>query len=358
MEYIHGGDIYRNDVDIDFSANINPYGMPKEVKNAAIKGIEASIPYPDSEADELCHALARKNGLTKNQVICGNGAADLIYSFVLAKKPKKAVLVTPCFVEYEKALQSVECRCIYHELTYENDFYFSKDKTIGEPFIHLLKKDVDMLFLCNPNNPTGIAISVENLEVILAACIKSEIILVLDECFVDFLEDSNQFTMISYINKCKNLFILKAFTKMYGMAGLRLGYAFCSNPDWVREIKAVRQAWSVSTPAQYAGLAALEEDSFVNKCREKISLERAFLIDGLTQIGMKVFDSQANYIFFYCPYEEISTKLYELCLNEKILIRKCGNYRGLSDSYYRIAVKTRLENEKLLVILKRIISNR
>lgn len=336
---VHGGDIYSNTYRLDFSTNINPFGMPDSVRQAAMEGVEQSIHYPDVQCRILRSAISRKEQIREDWIICGNGAAELLFSLAAVKKPKKALLAVPGFAEYEQALKTTPCEIVYYELSKEHGFH------LEEGYLEALKDDVDFAVLCNPNNPTGISISTELLERIIRICREKHIFLVLDECFLEFVQENIQNPQKEKLPEMSNLFILKAFTKMYGMPGLRLGYGLCSDTALLSKMKEFTQPWNVSMPAQLAGAAACRERDFAEKTRNYIHIERIKLMEKLKMLGFRVYDSQANYIFFEAPED-----LYEVCAKEGILIRDCSNYHGLKAGYFRIAVKRREENQQLLEI--------
>lgn len=342
---IHGGDIYNNKVELDFSANINPFGMPESIKLAAIEGIRKSIHYPDTECSELRNAIAQKERVPKEQIICGNGAAEVIFNLVYAYKPKKALLVYPTFLEYEQALKAGGCQIKAYMLRKQDNF------ELTEAILDELEDSLDLMFLCNPNNPTGAVIPKGLLTRIIKKCHEMEILLVLDECFQDFLLEQDQDSRRGSLEQYPNLFLLKAFTKMYGMAGLRLGYGLSANQKLLKGMKMITQPWNVSIPAQRAGIAACGEEEFARKSREYVAKQREYLKEKLKSLDFDVYDSKANFIFFEGP-----KGLYEACLQHKVLIRSCSNYIGLGDTYYRIAVKSQEENEQLVEVLRQIIS--
>lgn len=339
---IHGGDIYSRTYQYDFSTNINPFGMPEKVKLAAMKGIENSVHYPDVQCRKLREAIAKKEQIPKEWILCGNGAAELIFSIAAAKNPKKALLISPGFAEYEQALGTIPCEIVFHELSREQGFL------LGEDYLECLEEDIDLIFLCNPNNPTGLLIEPSLLDRILEKCRKKDIFVVLDECFLEFVSDEMQNPQKKRLKENPSLFILKAFTKMYGMPGLRLGYGLCSDTVLLQKMKERTQPWNVSIPAQLAGAAACEEVGFVTKTRESIEKERSYLSEELQKLGFRVYPSAANYLFFEGPKE-----LYEVCEEEGVLLRDCSNYRSLSQGDYRIAVRQHKENEALIRILKK-----
>lgn len=342
---VHGGDIYRNQVELDFSANINPLGTPASVIEAAIQGVRNCAIYPDVECGRLKQAIAKTHGVKDAWIFCGNGAAEVIFSLVLAKKPKRALVFVPTFLEYEQALKSISCEITYVPLKKETGFSFT------EQCLEQLSTGLDMVFLCNPNNPTGELIAPKLLKQMVETCNKQNTLLVVDECFMNFVNEEDQCSLSSILWENQSIFLLKAFTKMYGMAGLRLGYGLSSDTTLIARMKQVTQPWNVSTPAQYAGVAALKEKEFVIRTRELIARERTFLKTELKKLGLNVYGSRANYIFFEGPND-----LYERFLERFVLIRSCKNYRGLNGHYYRIAVKNHEENSTFIQLLKEILA--
>ena len=224
----------------------------------------------------------------------------------------------------------------------ENDSF-----VLSEAYLDILHKGLDMAFLCNPNNPTGMLIPHRLLKKILEKCRKLDILLVVDECFLDFVKDPEEYSLKRSLSGFNNLFILKAFTKRYAMAGVRLGYGLCSDRKLMERMELCVQPWNVSTMAQAAGLQALTETEYVEEGRQLVFREAQWLKDELVRIGYKVFPSEANYIFFKGPGE-----LFDFCLRKRILIRDCSNYPGLTKGYYRIAVKRHEENVKLIEALE------
>ena len=214
----------------------------------------------------------------------------------------------------------------------------------------IAKEKPDIIFLCNPNNPTGITVPQDLLEEILETCAMQGIFMVVDECFLDFVKDSEKHTLKGKLEKYPGLFILKAFTKRYAIPGVRLGYGFCSDGEVLDRMEAVTQPWNVSTMAQQAGMAALKESEYVEAGRQIIFRESAWMKERMRQVGLTVYPSEANYIFFYGPED-----LFERCVAKGILIRDCSNYPGLKKGYYRVAVKLHEQNEKLIEVLEEVL---
>lgn len=359
MEYQHGGDIYTNCVTMDYSANINPLGLPRGVKEALYQAVEDCSCYPDSSSLRLRQELAGFHNISAEKIICGNGAADLIFQIVQALKPTDALLLAPSFLEYERALRAVSCRITYYDLRKQQGFCL-REKEL-EDWMEKKGTSFQMVFLCNPNNPTGFAQKKECMIEFLDFCRKKGIFCVIDECFNEFLQEPEQYSVLDEVRRGKydNVFLLKAFTKIYAMAGLRLGYGLCGNLRVLERMNLIRQPWSVSSLAQAAGVAALKEKDYVEKTRKLVACESRFLKESLCGLGFFVFDSMANYIFFRDTRQsaqEDEKLLYRQLLERKVLIRSCSNYRGLDGTYYRICVKRRKENEEFITILKSILS--
>ena len=348
MHLIHGGDVYSarqkmKQEPLDFSANINPMGMPPGAVRAAADALQQCTQYPDPLCRELRAALAAYEGIPAEQIVCGNGAADLIFRIVAATHPQRALLLEPTFAEYEQALRAMDCSIAYFPLQESEGF------VLPEAFLQQLTPEINLLFLCNPNNPTGRTVSPALLQEIWKRCEEAGILLVVDECFNEFLEHPEQNTLKGVLKTGANSVILKAFTKSFAMPGLRLGYGLCGNGDLAERIFSCGQPWGVSIPAQAAGVAALQEQGYLERMRRLIQTERRWLSENLARLGLCVFPSEANYILFRT---ETEIPLRERMEQRGVLIRACGNYRGLDNRYYRIAVRGHGENERLIAALK------
>lgn len=348
MHLIHGGDVYSarqkmKQEPLDFSANINPMGMPPGAVRAAADALQQCTQYPDPLCRELRAALAAYEGIPAEQIVCGNGAADLIFRIVAATHPQRALLLEPTFAEYEQALRAMDCSIAYFPLQESEGF------VLPEAFLQQLTPEINLLFLCNPNNPTGRTVSPALLQEIWKRCEEAGILLVVDECFNEFLEHPEQNTLKGVLKTGANSVILKAFTKSFAMPGLRLGYGLCGNGDLAERIFSCGQPWGVSIPAQAAGIAALQEQGYLERMRRLIQTERRWLSENLARLGLCVFPSEANYILFRT---ETEISLRERMEQRGVLIRACGNYRGLDNRYYRIAVRGHGENERLIAALK------
>lgn len=442
MNYVHGGDVYRRAVDLDYSVNINPLGMPPRACQAAKHGVDQSTAYPDWKVEKLRDAvvsfLNRKFAAVvpsagANADICvpsvriraddvtasasagaavpvseeietygacsggpravapewitfGNGAADLIYRLMQVLRPQQVVVAAPAFAEYSVAAERVGAQVVPVYLSEAADFSFTP--AVEAAFIRAIEAapSGSAVFLCNPNNPDGNVICAGVLQRIAASCEAHRSWLIVDECFLPFLRSDDATnssggqeagereprtpvcpsevsdvaqerypseracSMVPSLRAFEHLVILRAFTKIYGMPGLRLGYMLTAAQALTDAVRATMTPWEINLPAQLAGVAALEETEFVEKTRALIRAERAFLVQTLPTLPHveKVYvpASDANFILFRT--EEGAPDLKALLLDRGVLIRACGNYEGLDARYYRICVRTHEENLELI----------
>ena len=338
----HGGNDLDLDIELDFSANLNPYGMPENVRRAVVASAGEWEKYPDPECRILRSRLAERLGVPLGNIVCGNGADDLIYRIVSAFRPGKALVCAPSFGEYFKALYDNGCSVDIHFLEYENGFALTEsilERIVGK----------DMVILASPNNPNGLAAEPGLLSVIAERCRSADTYFLCDESFIGFAENSERLTALNCMNE--KVIVLRSFTKLFAMAGLRLGYAVCGSAETAEKIWRTGQYWSVSAPAQAAGTAALNEAGYINQTTELIRNERKHIAAELAGMGVSVLPSDANFILFKARPE-----LGELLLEKKILIRSCADYAGLDESFFRTAVRTQKENEQLLAAIRRIMN--
>ncbi|MDO4989095.1 MAG: threonine-phosphate decarboxylase CobD [Eubacteriales bacterium] len=348
MERIHGGDwaAYREaygTAPLDFSASVSPLGVPDGVQAAIRRAAAEADRYPDPFCRRLRRAIAAHEGVPEAWVLCGSGAADLIWRAVLAAKPGCALVTAPCFGEYEAALESCGCELLR--------FPLREPFALTEDILWQIDRGLDLLFLCSPNNPTGRTVEPGLLRRIVRRCGESGTRLILDECFADFLDEPELYTAKGLLESALGLLILKAFTKLYGMAGVRLGYALCADTAYLEAMRRAGPPWSVSTLAQEAGLAALEDQYYVNRLRALIRSERPLLAHELEALGLKVIPGEANFLLFQGG-TELAARLRE----RGILIRSCDDFHGLDASWYRVAVRTREDNDRLIAALREMLT--
>jgi threonine-phosphate decarboxylase len=348
MKRVHGGDWAafqekQGKLPLDFSANISPLGVPPGVQAAIRHAAAEADRYPDPRCRTLCAALAAREGVPEDGVLCGAGAADLIWRAVFAARPKSALVTAPCFGEYEAALEAVGME--------PRRFPLRGDFLLTEEILSWIRPGLDLLILCSPNNPTGRTIAPSLLDAIVRRCGQTGTRLLLDECFVDFLEEPGRHSMKCLLGSEPSLLILRAFTKLWGMAGVRLGYALSTDAAFLDAMHRAGPPWSVSQLAQAAGLVALEERDYVDRVRALVRTERPRLEAGLQALGLRVIPGEANFLLF-----QSDRPLAEALKERGILIRGCADFHGLDESWYRCAVRTREENNCLLRALGEVLT--
>ena len=351
MRTKHGGDwaAYQYEYGrepLDFSACVSPLGLPEGVRAAATNALKRADRYPDPLCRSLCAALSGFYSLPAEQIVCGNGAADLIDRLCRALKPGKALLTAPGFSEYERALCAAGWTPLFYPLLPEEDFRLHSD------ILRSITAEIDLVFLCSPNNPTGLTVEKTLVHRILNACREVGSTLVLDECFLDMTDEPWRFELSGELNRWPELILIKAFTKTWAMAGLRLGYALCGNVVHAEKIRNIGQPWPVSHPAQEAGIAALEETDYVEKLRVLIGQERRRMTAELAALGLRVVPGEANFLLF----RSADTALREKLGRRGLLIRDCSDYRGLEPGWYRTAIRTAEENDVLIAALREVLN--
>jgi threonine-phosphate decarboxylase len=381
MKESHGGNIYllaerlgiREDEVIDFSASINPLGVPGSVQSALCENMKCLFNYPDPDAGRLRRKIAGHTGLSPDSIICGNGSTELIYLVVRALRPASVLIPVPTFSEYERAVRcegsgvrGEEPKIGYFPLKREGNFDLVPDAFISamgcdvnsslltphssRPFqsgaphdsrftIHA-SRPFQMAFLCNPNNPTGRLIKREDMIAIADAARALKCVLVVDEAFIDFCPGAS---IADEVMKNPYLIVLRSLTKIYALSGLRVGYAVFP-PSLIDAVKDAKEPWTVNTLAQIAGVAALDDDAYLTKSLGLVKREKKAVEEGFMQMGISFFSSAVNY---YLVQMEKAQEMASNLKQKGILVRNCSNFVGLDSSYIRVAVKSASDNMRL-----------
>ena len=341
----HGGNISKKAKELgisenqilDYSANISPLGIPSHIKKAMVDAIEGTINYPDPDCTALREAIGRQDGVEPDCVTCGNGGADLLYRLAFGLKPKKVLLPVPAFVEYEEAMTAAGARMVYE--TMDEDFHIREDMT------ERITENTDLVILCNPNNPTGLLTPRRQVLAVLERAKEMHCRVLVDECFLEICREEEQYTVKPYLKEYPNLMILKSFTKLYAIPGVRLGYLLCADREVIAQVNRAGQAWSVSHIAQCAGVAALSHPEYKAAVIDAVEKELIYMKKEMANLPLTLYDGRANYLFFRTPGV---TDLDRRLESRGIMIRNCSNYVNLGNDYWRIAVKTHEENVILL----------
>lgn len=383
---MHGGDIYRNDIKLDFSININPLGMPENVRRALENAVNDAGHYPENGAFNIRNAIGKHFGIDAANVVCGNGASEIIYGIARAisatwdadtvsntvdastanatsdinavgkariRVQKKALIAIPCFSEYRRALEAARMEILTYPTGKKNGFVL--DRGFVE---EIIRQKPDLVMVANPGNPAGTLSERQILKAAAEACVSYGGTFAVDECFMELTGRGGEFSLVPEILGCENLkgkkgqaAVIGAFTKTYAIPGVRAGYALCSHEKFAKEIIGQLPEWNLSVFAEKASLAALETGpDYIKDAVEVISKERKWLSEELQKLGFEVCPSEANYILFRRE-RTAETDIYRKMLKNKILIRDCSDYEGLGKGWFRIAVRRHEDNEKLINVL-------
>jgi threonine-phosphate decarboxylase len=354
---VHGAEVYgaaeesgfKSEEILDFSSSVNPLGPSQKALDAVTGAFGRIEAYPDSNSNALRQVLADHfGGITKDNIVVGNGSTELMYLFAEAflKKGEKALMAAPTFGEYESAVRKTGESPKFVRLS--GSFQLE-----AEPF-RCEMAGVKLVFLCNPNNPTSKLIPKETLTEILDAALSQDILVFLDEDFLEFVDDEKSRTMIGKIEKYPNLFILRSFTKLFGLTGLRCGYGIASK-EIIDVMLCAKIPWNVNCLAQAGAVAALKDEQHLKLTHELIKKEKAWLQQELSQFsGFSFTAPDANFFFIDIRNTNLTANaLKHRMLKQGILIRDCSSFVGLNEFYIRVAIKTHEENVRLIDAFKK-----
>ncbi len=343
----HGGDIYHNQIEVDFSININPYGPPSEVVEALQEAVHDVTHYPDLHSELLCAEIAKseKGEFDPSQIVVGNGSSELFVAIVQSLHPQKVAIFVPSFYGYEWAAK-MQGEIIYIPLLESKHLRITTDE------IRQIPKDCEMVIVANPNNPTGALIGQKELALLEDKCQQQNQTLVVDECFLPFVDVQEEYENFWETYSFANLIRVRAYTKTFAIPGVRLGYALCADFKIAERIRRYLPEWNVSCFAEVAGVACARNIDYPHDFKEILPRERGYLSEELEKLGCKVYESDANFLLFYCEM-----LLQDALLKQGILIRDCANFRGLGKGYFRIAVRKHDENVHFIDTLKKVMEN-
>ncbi|MFO7928603.1 MAG: threonine-phosphate decarboxylase CobD [Candidatus Humimicrobiaceae bacterium] len=356
IDFSHGGNLsdiakgygLKQEEILDFSANINPMGVSKEIKELIARKAGNIAHYPDPGSRDLVKRISSRINVNQENILVDNGSSGLIYLLANTISPKKVVIPIPSYSEYERAAR----------LTSSN-LVFPRPKADFKHDLKLLPadcRDADLLFLGNPNNPTATLYGRDEILLLLKKCEKRGTILVVDEAFMDFVKDCEKFSSIDLVKKSNNLVVLKSLTKFFAIPGLRLGY-LVAGKDLVSKLRSCQPNWPVNYFAQIVGRKFLDLSGYVKKSKEFMEKERERFFSKLKEIvWLEPFKPTANFIFCKITDKNLNSKKLKhiLIRDYGILIRDCSNFRGLDDEFIRLAIRLTKDNNKIINCLKQI----
>jgi threonine-phosphate decarboxylase len=351
---LHGGNVYAfararciaPERVLDFSASINPLGCPPQVERAYYRAISRVTHYPEPYAETLTHTLAEYHALHPEAVLVGNGSTQLIYLLARTLAARRVLVIAPLFSEHEAAFRLSGAQ-VEHFLLRPPRFAL-----LLERLRRALMKKYDVVVLTNPNSPTGTLVPPAQMAALVQLCQRAHTTLIIDETFIDWVEEAS---LKQIAGRSPQVIVLRSLTKFFALPGLRVGYVV-AQPQWIKRLRAQLEPWSVNTVAQEVATACIQVPQFVQRSREFIVHERAWLFEQVAAVvGLQPFPSQANFLLVRLGKRTVNAPLLAQRLaTENILIRSCHNFRGLGKQFFRIAVRTRKENTRLLIVLRKV----
>lgn len=346
-KFVHGGNIYKDQagagVWLDFSANINPFGLSASVSKSLLDNMARVVHYPDPEATELKQSIADAYAVPQQEVVLGNGAVELFYVFFHTFRPAKVLLPVPSFSEYERAARAARAEVCYEYLSAEQDFQMPWQQIFQRlPF-------VDAVVFGNPNNPTGNLILADELEYCVKKALANNTWVLVDESFLDFRLDAERYTVRKFVQQYPNLFVLQSMTKFFAIPGLRLGFGILAEKA-ARRLELGKDVWNVNFLAQKAGVAALNDFAYQQQSRELLLKEIRYVTGELQKLsGLQFYEPSVNFILFNILQSKILMDEFLDAMRERsILLRDCRNYPGLGEGFVRMAIRSHEENKAVM----------
>lgn len=330
---------------IDFSSNINP-NVIQGLEEYILEGLQESRSYPDIKYTNLRNNISQYIDIRPEFIIPGNGATEIIY-LLMKSIDKRIAILNPTFSEYERSARLNNIEIINLNLDEKNEFEIDLENIKDN-----LDK-FDSLFVCNPNNPNG---KIKNLEKLLDIIVDNNKLLIVDETFMEFVEEEDKYSLVKYVEKCPNLFILKAVTKFFGLPGIRLGYGLTSNKEIIEKIYNYKEPWTINSFADTLSNYIFKDEKYIEESKKYYIDERNFMLSELRSINsIQVYDTDTNFILIKLNNKEAKEIKVELLREGNILIRDASNFIGLDDKYIRVAIKSHRENELLIRYMKKLL---
>lgn len=361
MTHFHGSDLekiesaygIKKESIINFSSNVNPLGISDNIKNYLPKKIELIASYPDRNYTSLRETIGKYVDVESDYIIVGNGSTELISHCIKGITPKNALIIGPTYSEYEREVRLCGGQVVYYPLEATNDFVIDLEKLCES-----LTSKTDMLIICNPNNPTSTAINKYNLEVILRDCMKKNIFVLIDETYVEFVLDLNSISAVQLTKNYDNLMVVRGVSKFFSAPGLRLGYGICNNKAMIKKIDEIKNPWTISALAAYAGELMLIDQEYINKTHDYIAKERLKITNELsTWDFVKFIEPVANFILVKSLNHNLTAStLFEALLSKQMMIRDTSSFQYLDPYYFRFCFLKSHQNDQLLEEMKNIFS--
>lgn len=350
---VHGADInsavelYGLEADkiIDFSSNINPF-IVESMDKIVAAGVENLQKYPDIKYRRLRKNIADYLRVEDSYIIPGNGATEIIY-LLMRNLSGRLAIINPTFSEYRKGAEIAGLSVVDFVMDWKKDFKLDLDE------IYRRKDEFDSIFICNPNNPDG---SVREIKKLLEFAEKEGKLLIVDETFIEFADSEKDRSLVNMVEKSKNLFIIRAVTKFFGIPGIRLGYGISSNRELLQKMYDEKEPWTINSFADSASDFIFKDDEYIRKSKEYFSKERICMINEINKIdGIKAFNSDANFILVRFENRNVLDVKENLLKRAGLLIRDASNFIGLDSSFARVAIKNHEQNTVLVDALRSVL---
>ncbi len=359
-DHFHGSDleaieriyhIKKEDI-VSFSANVNPLGISYQLRSTLAQNLDAISTYPDREYTALRKCMATYAGTQPDNIIVGNGSTELISLFIQTRHPKKALILGPTYSEYEREISLGGGTTLYYPLKEENDFQMDI-----EDFCRHLSDQLDLLVLCNPNNPTSTAITNRQMRRILDVCLQYGIFVMVDETYVEFAPEESKITAIPLTNYYTNLIILRGTSKFFAAPGLRLGYAVTGNQDLIKSINTRKNPWTINSLAEIAGRLMFPDTEYIQQTRTLISSERDRMYQELNSwSSVKVYPASGNFILVKILREDVNSHdLFEHCIRKGLMIRDCSTFPFLDNHFVRFCIMNKDQNDRLMEAFREVL---
>ena len=359
-DHFHGSDlekieeiyhIKKEDI-TSFSANVNPLGISPLLRDTLAKHVDAITSYPDREYTQLRKSICAYTGANFENIIVGNGSTELISLFIQTTHPKKALILGPTYSEYEREISLEGGHTLYYPLKEENNFQMDV-----EDFCSQLNDSLDLLVLCNPNNPTSTAVARKDMRKILDCALQFGISVMVDETYEEFTPEGSKISSIPLTNNYNNLIVLRGISKFFAAPGLRLGYAVTGNPDLLKYINTKKNPWTINSLAEIAGCIMFSDKDYINKTKALITGERQRMYDTLSSWKtVKVYPSCTNFLLVRILREDVTSDMvFDHCIRKGLMIRDCSTFPFLDSSYIRFCVMSPEKNDELLEAFREIL---
>ncbi len=342
IESIYG--IKKEDI-VSFSANVNPLGVSPLLRSTLAEKIDAITTYPDREYTSLRKCIAEYCRTDYENIIVGNGSTELISLFIQMEHPKKALVIGPTYSEYEREIALGGGTTLYYPLKEKDDFTLDV-----EDFIAQLNENIDLLVICNPNNPTSSCITTKDMRHILDACKQYDIYVMVDETYVEFADNMEEIDSVPLTNYYNNLIILRGTSKFFAAPGLRLGYAITGNRDLIKAINTRKNPWTINSLAVVAGETMFRDTAYIKATRQLISTERSRCYQALSASSdYKVYKPSGNFMLAKITNESLTSEyLFDKAIRQGMMIRDCSTFPFLDNKYIRFCFMNPEDNSRLL----------